>query len=288
MLDNLAPIQEQVLPALSAPLAGALQASPYNFEFTGDDYLKLTVENSFVGVRVTVSYRMHRRDNVTAPSSESFAITADRVANTFTFNIGQGYLLNAVAFVSSGAPKRGQTYIKLEAIRGANLTPLVLAPLLQGYVTANQNLGYPGSPLQGSFEGDGFTRFVSGTQPAAGNEWSETVPTGARWELLNLAVDLTTNGTPADRLAVLGCRNAGQLFFRSPQTRVIPAGRTIRNYWTTAAAVNPSVKDDVPVAQLAPGLQLHAGHTFDSGTSNLQAGDAYGAPFYQVREWLEV
>jgi hypothetical protein len=288
MADAALLASELIPPTLPAPVAGMLSPSPYNFEFTGADNLRLSVANSLAGCVVEIHYRIARRNGDIVANVQTFFPTADRVLTRVDFNIGDGYLLNVTAFASNGAPKRGQTFIKLQVIHGAGAAATVLGTVLQGYVTATQDLGWPGSPIQTSTDGDGFTRYLTGTDPAPGFEIVETVPTNARWEVLAISMFLTTNATVADRRPGVAFTDSVNTYFRSPATATIPASTTTNSYWSQATPVNPAVRSDVPIAALPRGLRLLAGHQIIGATNLLQAGDDYAAPKLLVQEWLDI
>jgi hypothetical protein len=279
---------ERVFAPNPAPIAGALVAGPYNFQFTGEDNLRLTVANSLAGAVVAVAYRTAPTPTTTQSNKQSFPPTSDRAINTFEFSIGEGYLLNVVAFASSGAPKRGQTFAKLEVIRGLGSAALVLGCVFAGYVTPNQPIAWPGSPIESSTDGDGYTRVIAGTDPAAGAEASETVPPGARWELLDFFVQLATDATVAARRAGIFFDDGSAPYYRSPQPGTVAASAAMDNYWAQGSALETAPLPDVSVANLAAGHRLLAGHRIRTATNNLKAGDNLGQPRYVVREWLEV
>src|SRR5439155_18890058 len=105
---------------------------------------------------------------------------------TQNYKLGKGAILNLTVFASAGAPLMGQTYVIVQLIKGLTGATIVLGTLLGGYLTATQALGWPGSPIISSTDGEGCTRLIVGTTPAAEANILETVPTGARWELLSL------------------------------------------------------------------------------------------------------
>lgn len=287
MADPLDALEELHLP-LPPPVQGALTAGPFNFQFTGEDHLRLSVANSLTGVRVGVHYRTAPTPTTTQPHRQDFAPTADRAVTTMEFDVGPGYLLNVVCFASSGAPKRGQTYAKLEVIRGFGASAIVLGCVCAGYVTATQPIAWPGSPMESSLDGDGYIRSVLGTQPAAGADISETVPTGARWELLSFYAPLTATAAAGNRTTQLTAYTSGsatKLFV--PMASAQPPSTTYSYDW---APIGVAVSNGLDrfVAPWSTGLGLAAGDTLQTGTGNLAAGDQWGRPSYGVREWLEI
>lgn len=281
-------VTETIYPALAAPLQGGLAPSPYNFEFTGDDGLRLTVNNSQSGVRVAVNYRVHRRENTSHASSFGFTPTADRAANTFEFAIGEGYLLNVSVFASSGTPKRGQCFIRLQVIRGNGASAIVLGTIAQGYVTAGRDLAWPGSPLENSTAGDGYLRSIIGTDPAAGMMMSETVPTGARWDVLALAIRLATDATAVTRRVEILYTDGINRYMRVANPATMGASDSQLFFWGQGLPLTTLVEPGANQAGLISNLSLIGGHEVGTLVDYMQAGDNLAAPLLLVREWLEV
>lgn len=287
MADPVDAVEEVHLP-FPPPVQGLLTAGPYNFQFTGEDHLRVSVANSLTGVRVAVHYRTAPTPTTTQANRQDFAPTADRTVNTQEFDVGQGYLLNVVCFASSGAPRRGQTYVKLEVIRGFGLNAVVLGCVCAGYVTASQPLAWPGSPIDSSTDGDGYVRNTQGTMPAIGGPITETVPTGARWELLSFLVSFQAGagvGTRTPGLAALTVAGYAKAFVTSPY------GATASQTWffTWQVGVGPT-QDTLQTANLQwpPGVVLFPGEQLHIYMTGMTVFDQFTTPAYTVREWLEV
>lgn len=279
---------EQIIrPSLPAPAAGGQLASPYAFEFTGEDALRLTVHNSKSGVIVGVHYRMHTLDNHTFPSREFMTPTSDRVASSAEFVLPRGYLQNVTVFATSGAPARGQTFVRLQVIRGRGAAAIVLGTIVQGYITANQDRAWPGSVLEGSLEGDGYFRSLTGTDPAAGAECAEVVPTGARWQLVAWRVGLLTDATVQNRNVQLRYLNTAagtvvELVAGGNQ----PASVSRFHCFVDLGSVGTLASGNF-LSTLPAGVVSLAGESIVTTTFGLTAGDNFEAPRYLVREWLE-
>jgi hypothetical protein len=285
-MTDLNPV-ETVTPALAAPIQGRLTAAPYSFQFTGEDRLRLTVFNSLAGVRVAVHYRVDRPGASTHASRFELVPTSDRLATAAEFPVGEGSLLNVVCFASAGTPVIGQTFVKVEVIRGAGASATVLGAILQDYVTAVQVVAWPGSPLRSSLDTPGAIRTFAGSQPAAGAEIGQFVPAGARWELLAFFAFFTANATVANRyiqLDVLAGSNAKVL---APASDYHLAGES-RTYLWARDQLHQRRPDGL--AQTVPfpsTAQLLAGELVVTETGNIKPTDQWLAPVLTVREWLE-
>lgn len=285
--DEIIVPEEVVRPELPAPVAGALAASPYSFEFTGEDNLRLTVHNSQSGVTVGVHYRLKEPRGRVIANAIRLTPTSDRIATSAEFSIGTGYLLNVSAFAVAGTPRRGQTFVRLQVIRGRGAAAVVLGTIVQGYVTSQQDRAWPGSPVEGSLDGDGYFRSVAGTTPAAGAEISETVPTGARWELVTLYTELACSALAATRVPNLILDTPAILLFAHPALGGTTASDTNGYAWNQGTPLSAAPDPNNFMSGLPRPCILLAGYRFRTATSNRQAGDQFSSPAYTVREWLE-
>lgn len=279
---------ELLVPSIPAPFQAALSAGPYNFEFTASNRLRLSVANSMPGVSVEVHYRVATRDAGIITTSEPFTPSSDRLVTTHEWTIGAGYVLNITALVAAGAPRKGQTYITLQALHGSGGSATVLGTMLAGYITANQPIAWPGSPIESSLEGTGFIRTVAGTQPASGFDISQTVPTGARWELLSLYAALSAGAGGFNRLPQLTAITAAlaaKTFV--PTTTPQPPALTYFWVWSSAGPLVSNSGDRILLPWPA-GLGLLAGDVLLTQTAGLAVGDNWTTPSFTVREWLEV
>lgn len=256
------------------------------FFFAGEDRLRLRTFGSLASVVVTLEGRMLTVAGDVQPFAATHVPNSDRTVATTFHDVGPGFLLTASLRVSTGSPLVGQVFGVLEVVRGLGATVSLVGVLLQGELTAPQRLAWPGSRLRHSIEGPGIIRRVTGTDPAAAAEISETVPTGARWRLLNLLVTLVTDGNAANRDPRLTIDDGATVYVdqalganvtASTTTQINMASRVIRNAIAQARTLS------IPI----PDLVLLAGHRLITITTNIQAGDNYGAPELLVQEWLE-
>ena len=280
-------LEELLAPQHATPRAGALAPSPYSFGFTGEDSLRLTAHNSVVGVTISVNYRVFSAAALTQASRYTFRPAADALASVTEFTIGTGYLLNVSVYASSGAPRVGQTFVRLQVIRGRGAAATVLGTIVQGYLTAEQDLGWPGSPIETSLTGGGTSRAIVGTRPAAGGLVAETVPEGRRWELLSLSASVTTSAHPGDRRPLLFAFAAGVLAWISPASGVAPPSRQTELSWMQGMPHDAPLSAVRLTAGLPTSMHLIAGSLVYVGVENGAADDQWEAPALVVREWLE-
>jgi hypothetical protein len=201
--------------------------------------------------------------------------------------LGKGAVQNIAIFASAGAPLVGQTLVMLQLVRGLSGGLTLLGPLLGGYVTATQPLGFPGSIITDSLSVTPPSRLLIGTDPAPGVEIVETVPTGARWDLLAFATLFTCGPGIGNRRPILNITDpAGFVLLRSPQAHVMVAGESAQVTWAAGMGLSVDLGGYM-IAGLPTPQPLLEGQTIQISVSGLQAADDFAAPGYSVRESLE-
>ena len=267
------------------PLA-AFGGSP--IYITGEDALRLTVMNAAAGVTVTITGRMLEFGQ-TRPTvfTQNFVPATDRSVVTVVMPIGDGWLLNVQVLVSAGTPQLCQCFARLSLVHGLTSVAAEVFTLCADYVTGKQPLSYPGSNVVDTLDGAGALRSITGATPGAGAEISETVPTGARWQLIALTARLATSATVANRFATLKITDATPLilFWADP-----PEAEIASDSWAYVAclggqrliAVNSTKQWGLPST-----LYLPAGAIMKTVTAGIQAGDQWSVVQYLVREWIE-
>lgn len=254
-----------------------------------DTNLRIVSVNSVSGVVIGLSGLRIDDKGVPQPIDELHTPNTNRTTKTDDFGIGKGTVLRVTAFAVSGTPLVGQTYIMVQLVRGVSGPRRVITTLIAGYVTAVQALGFPGSPIVSSTEGEPAIVEYVHAAPPVGAEQVIVVPTGARWEPQALFTVLTTSGVAGTRVPVFGFTN--------------PFAGAIGSVWPTPGltpgiawqiSLLPGVQRDgsvIPVRVQAPmpqGLRLLAGGFINTVTLNMDGADQYSALNLSVREWLEV
>lgn len=266
---------------LSPPIGGA--AGLY---LAGDDHLRVTSFNSAASVRLSIVGRQLLATGRVVSSADAHTPNTDRTAASSLLTMAEGWLQSVSVFASGGTPRDGQCFVLVEIVRGRTgaVTPLGL--LVSGYVTDTQPLGWPGTPIRRSAQPPGAVRAVTGTDPAAGVEISETVPTNARWRLLSLLAALVTDATVANREAALVVDDGTNNQVRAP-AGVNHAASLTRTYNFHPWANRFTIAQDATITPPIPDLWLPGGFRIQTITTNLQAGDNWGAPQLLIEELIE-
>jgi hypothetical protein len=280
---------ERVFVAQPFPTAGArVIASPFQFWSTGEDNLRLVSVNALAGVALKLQGRFIDAAGTISASSWDHTPASDRTVRTSEDPLGVGAVLNLVVFATGATPKIGQTFVIVQLIRGRGTAAIVLGTLLQGYVTSTQALAWPGSPIQTSVEGFGYTRRITGTVPAPGAEVNETVPTGARWHVLMVEAQLTTSAAVAGRIPRLNWGAAAQTVGASATGITQNASQQGTYDWANGMLLTAAIQPGINVFGLPNDLTLETADFIGTVTTGIQAGDQWNYFRYTVREWLEV
>ncbi|HKV99981.1 MAG TPA: hypothetical protein VJN96_09155 [Vicinamibacterales bacterium] len=274
-------------PSFSLPITGldAIGGSP--LYVTVEDALLVTVFNGAAGVSVTISGRLLAfGEKHPKPFKTTFTPSTNRAASQLRIGLGDGWLLNAQAIVSAGTPVTGQTFARLSLCRGLTSVADELATLCADNITASQATSWPNGPLDNSLDGQGALRSVTGTDPAAGAECSDTVPTGARWRLHAWNVNLVTSAAVANRSVGFTIDDGANILFQTGDGFTQPASLTVRHVFGEGLGNfgNPGVAVN---GMLPTFLPLLGGWRIRTATQAIDAGDNYGAPQMLVEEWME-
>lgn len=258
--------------------------SPSRAYMTGEENLRVTAVCNTASVTLTINGRQLRPDSTPSPLNETLKPTSNRVVTTGIFGLAEGWLLGLTVRATAGSPPAGSTWVLLELVRGSGSQAQLVQTLGYGFVTANKPYAWPLSANTDPFDGAGHLRLIVGATPAAGAEISETVPTGAQWELISFEADLTTAVAVANRVPVFTIDDGANIYYRAPVNGNETASATWRNILTTIGSVNNGLLQNVAVEGAPSNLRLPAGHRIRTATIAIQGADQYAAPIYLVRE----
>ena len=269
-----------------AQITSELVQPPSRVYLTVNDRLYIRSRNSLTGVTLRLAGRLLTSDGEIVPFNFEHTPATDRTASLESFQLGEGFLLSAVVFPSVGAPTRGQTFVELGFLRGLDAAASVVDVVAKDYVAENEPVAFPGSPIRSSLEGPGAIRSITGTDPAAGAEILETVPTDARWHLMSLFLIFVTDATVANRNTTLTLDDGAAVYTRVA-TGATQAASNTRNYTFAPGLPHAVLLNQAFLVPLPEQLRQSAGHRIQTVTQTIQAGDDFGAPQLLVEEWLE-
>jgi hypothetical protein len=259
---------------------------PAAFYITTDDLLYIECHNSTATTFVGVVMRILMPTGEIKTFDYRLQLTAGSVFTSGTFPLTEGFLLTALAAGGDVGLQRGQLWVRVLIVRGGTANLLGAHTLIEDYLEQHYAPAWPNGTLRSPLEGRGALRSIIGTDPAAGVEISETVPTGRRWRLQTFNFVLTTDATAATRQVLLAIDDGTNVQFIVPAISTQLASLTIRySYGPVGAPQATAIARNVSV--LPVDLYLPSGSRIRTVTDAFQAGDNYAAPIYSVEEWLE-
>lgn len=136
------------------------------------------------------------------------------------------------------------------------------------------------------FLGTGRIRSITGTDPAAGVQISESVPAGVVWHLWSMRFTFTTDVTVANRYVRILVDDGANIFAyitaQQFQTASLAWNYTLAHFGNDQNVYSGVQNLNLPqLPVLLPGWRLR------TNVVNFQAGDDFGAPQLLVEEWYE-
>lgn len=179
--------------------------------------------------------------------------------------------------------ERGDVYAKVELM--IRNTPH--GTLAQGYVASLETPTWPNGVSEGSLNGRGKFRVVTGSNPAAGSEISETVPANLHWILHAMVVTLVTDANVSSRRVHLlidfgGGSAALNSVAGNTQSASITRQYNIAHYGQTSIG---GVDNDTFIG-IPTSPHLIPGSIISTETDALEVGDDFGAPLLFVEQFI--
>lgn len=264
---------------------GATGFPPVAMRLTGNDRGLLTAFNSVTGAVVSLFSRILTFDGKLVEVQQDFTPAATRAAVTQSWEPGDGYLLSLMLQTTSTV-RRGQLYCRVDLQRGLQAVPLVYATLINDYVHLGYRPTWPFGKQISPTEGPGVLRSVNIANPAAGADWSVTVPTGARWSIRGGTFTFVAGAAAGNRFARIVFDDGAVILHNTGLDQTLVA--------TNARVMSLAPVEYVPVADandafvLAPlPMPLFAGWRMRSTTSGILAADQWSNIQMLVEEWIE-
>jgi hypothetical protein len=268
--------------------AGAVGVNQEGYYLNADDLLTITAWNSNPALTsITLQLRILQLDGtlnigqVTLPN-----LTADRTANSASFQLPPGMLVGAVLGRPPVVVHRGQCFVALSVVRGAVGAPQFSQQLISDYLTSGFLAAWPFGRVLSSVDGQGAIVSYKGSAPAAGFGAQLVQPAATRWRLQSVAVTLATSAAVGNRTVGLQVLQDGntvmQVYAATPQT----PGTTITYTWA------PGLPFDAngPQQQNAPlpsDFYVSDGATISTPAAGMAAADQFQGIIVSVEEWID-
>jgi hypothetical protein len=281
-----------------APLTGPSSAVSFEFQkvpppsllyIQRDDVLVLQAATSQAGEVVNFNVRILQPNGRVEETQIVLRPASTRVVLTQTQVVSEGYLLSLAA-QSTASFTRGQTFARASISRAIFGGTQAAQVIFADYVTAFISSGYPNGRILAPSEGPGYVYGVTISQPAAGSDWSVSVPVNARWRLRAWGAIFTTSAVVANRIVGATISGSAGNFWRASAVANAVASNPYR---VTAGGIVAYVGLDTLTLTLPlpPDMMLAGpvaiGHQFGSVTVNIQAADQWSNINALVEEWID-
>lgn len=254
---------------------------------TPDDLLIVGVRNALVGVTLLLSGRIWHLDG----SVNEFAIPitpgSARALQFFQMQLEYGFLVSVTVQVAAGSPHHGQTLASILIARPPLASFGAKMLLAQDYVTTSWGPLWPGGRQAAGVDGQGMLYSIAVTTPGAGSDWTQTVPTGARWRVWGATATLATDAVAGVRIPSLVVDDGANILVNTRPGFTQTVSLTLLWGWGLghqAPVVAPGTAGVEP--SLGP-LPLFAGWRIRTSTAALDVGDTWTGIRLLVEEWLE-
>jgi hypothetical protein len=219
---------------------------------------------------------------------QDLVVSAAAVPALFPINLAEGYLLSLTA-VARTTTYRGQVYVRAWLTRAkAGVYPVVVGEVLFcDYVTKYHVAGWPGGRQFFPTEGPGYLSNLGVTAPAAGADWTWTVPAYLRVNVYAISAKLVTNSSAATRIPRIQIGVGGsQYFWQGAPSQSIAASITAQISCGAALLLSTVDTTTVVIALPSP-CPLYAGVILGSSTLNIQSGDQWSNINVLCETWVD-
>ncbi len=264
----------------------AQRAGPPTHVYIGqEDWASVTAYNAVAGATFSVFLRILTPQGIVVPFEDDYSPAATRAAVTNDRPLTEGYLLSATVRTTS-AVKRGQLYCQLQLRRNGPPAGVLYHTFISDYVHLGYAPFWPAATQRGPTEGPGILRSFNVPNPAAGADWAQAVPTGARWRLVSLQATLSTSVVVANRNPGLVFDDGANIFWSAPSQRISAASSALAYSWGNQGVVALTTAS-TGSGDTMPPEYLFAGFRVRATTVALQAADQWSGINLLVEEWIE-
>lgn len=214
---------------------------------------------------------------------------ANASTQALSIPLPEGYLLSvAVVEQSANAPTRGVCFCRAFISRGPTqvVGPFAARALFADYVVSNGPIGWPEGRVLAPTEGPGDLRAITVGNPAAGADWTFTIPANTRMRIQSIGMTFVTSAAAGNRCPRIMLSDGGNPYWRGVPQAVQAASLTIGIYSAPAVCTSVVSANTLNIA-LPNNLVMLAGQSIQSATSGLDVGDQYSQIVIEVEEWVD-
>lgn len=251
-----------------------------------EDVLQFAAIANFNGAQVNFGLRWLMPDGQIIPQIVTLNVPTSGVLSFLQTNCPEGYLLTAAMFAPTSLSNSQWIWASASILRGGIQGANTFDNFLMGYLTHEYSPSFPDWPPQRPSDGAGTIVSTSPGNPAAGADFSVTVPNNRRWQLIAIRGALTASAAVANRFPAIVLDDGANQVFLSRINVATTAGQS--NGFTWAPTVQPYTDTQSNFLLPLPSpVFLASGYHVKSSTLNLQAGDQWSNIQLLVSEWVD-
>lgn len=253
-----------------------------------EDTLQLAVLANFNNAQAVFQLRILTPDGQIIPTVRTvISPVAGVFLTSAVFSLGECYLLSAAVGTPAPVGNGQWVYANITLFRGGIPFQSTYTEITAGYISSHFAMSWPEWVPQRPTDGPGTPVSFNVANPAAGTDWSVTVPTARRWQLLAARARLTTGAAVANRFAgIVHTDGTNQLYFAG-QNNAIVASSTGLLVFTPGVQPFSDTQGDFLVPLPSPDI-LEQGYVINSFTVGLQAADQWSGIQLMLQEWAEI
>lgn len=244
-----------------------------------NDRLHITITTQVASLNLIVRARTILPDGQVQQHQHIFITTGDGTEDDFEVPIDSGYLIGVNVGFASGALTAVEAFcrISLRRLEGSTAGPYIM--LTTGYVSIAQQLSWPESTPKNAFEIEGVPVVVTVANPAAGANWSYTVPDGTDFLCRAIRFRFVTAVAAATRQVRIewlsGANVIHQAIFATTQIASLTYDYNAARDAVTEVLVGTLINRSMP------DLRLFNSQIIRVQTTSIQAADQFSAVVLQ-------
>lgn len=211
----------------------AVSTTGGQFYIRMEDEIRLSVFTTTASLTVTLEGILLDLDGDAKPFNIIVNPTSDGVRTSKQVRVGPGFVLYCEPRLSGGTPAVGNTTVVVEVVQSDNATAPVVKQVAFGTLTATGFYPYQDIANTVAVSGTVTTTALyvptvtTVSNPAAGAEWTTTVPAGQIWEFKSCSFKFVASATVANRFIGFLAADGAVYIENTPQAGTVTAGMTI-------------------------------------------------------------
>lgn len=214
--------------------------------------------------------------------SEHLSTTAAGSAANLTIQLKRGSLLGVALADVNGAITFGQVWASATLLRVSPPTSTAVTMVCAGFVALNNAVCYPSPPTAAITGSDMVASVITIADPAAGANFTHTVPTGIDQRIVSLSGLLVTSATVATRQMRFTFDDATNIFAHCGSTTTTSASQTNR-FGALLGGNQGGIAGSFTEGSL-PNIWLPPGFRLNSAIGNIQVGDQLSGIFLGAQQ----